>query len=773
MATEHTGSIVAYLPDFGEDLTVPGGVPVDDLHVTLVYLTDDHTELTTGHRAAIAEVMAAHPTIIEGDIVGAQFLGQDDPQATVLMLDAPALHVARNSIKAALAEAGVPVPEDTYPEYLPHITVGYGTPLADAEKMVGKRFTLGTLAAFYGPDREHVALNVREGSPMADTKGQRFFAPSIARMGVPTGDRRLIMPDAISYRTLPIAYRWQEFDAPGHDGAVVVGAVDQIEIDPVTGNVSGYGELADEAIIPEVKRVKELMRLGVLGISIDPGEVIAEQTGDGWTLFHKYEISSFTALPIPAFADTRVMLVDEMDMIPAPAEVDVEIERDCEDDTVVPEGEDWMYALTASVRSEGWADMPVYPADTEWDGSAAADRVLAWASDGDVVDWDKYKQAFLYQDSEADPETKGAYGFGIADVTEGHLSIVPKGVYAVAGALSGARGGTTIPEADQAAMKTALAGIYKHMATALDDPSIEAPFSLESLTACAAERPPAAWFADPKLTGPTPITITADGQIFGHIGLHGQKHRGLPGEVSIPKSMSGYREFLLGGTVTAEGTVVPTGKITLGGGHADASLGAQPAVAHYDDVSTTVAVVSAGDDRFGVWVAGAIKAGTTDTQIDDLLQSPPSGDWRRDQLGHLELIGVHSVNVPGFAVYRVNADLQSGDVYALVASIDFSQVEPERVTFDLDGDLRAQFDAAGVAWPTISATVGGVEYGPFEVAPGCVASMLRGSEAPVVASVESEVSVSDEAQRRRAAARLALMHAGRIITRHHVTNGVG
>jgi hypothetical protein len=709
MSEQHTGAMVAFLPRNPEALTVPNGDPADQLHVTSIYLTGDHTELTAQHRHDIGQALAE---TVQGPIVatvtGMRALGSDDPPATVLMLDSPELHDLRRRFKDVMAAAGVPIPEDTYPEYLPHLTVGYGTPFEDAQHLVGTTFTIDRVAAFYGPDRAEVPLT--KGTPVT-----RFYAPSIARMGIPTGDGRLILPGAISYRTLPISFRWQEFDAPGHDGAVVIGAVDRIEIDPETGNVAGYGELANPDVIPEVGRAMELMRLGVLGISIDPGQVTVEEGPMDMLLFSKYEISSFTALPIPAFSDTRVMLMDDMPMMP----------HEC-DDEMMPE-DDWMSSLTAAVTSAGMTSLPVAGSDIAWDGAGAAKRVATWAgidsADAGDAEWTKYGKAFLYRDDAADPHTRGAYKLGVADIRNGELMLIPRGVYAVAGVLSGARGGANIPSAQQDQLKGAVRSLYTHIADSLDDDSIKAPFSL---TACATNRPPAAWFEDPKLTGPTPITITPDGYVYGHIGLHGQKHRGFSGDVYIPRSKSSYREFLLGGTMTAEGNVIPTGKITLGGGHASDSLAARPAAEHYDDVSTTVAVVSAGDDQFGVWVAGALKDGVSDEQIDELLQSPPSGDWRADQLGNLELIGVHSVNVPGFAVYRVNTDAATGRVYSLVASADFAAAKPA-YALDVQGDLRAQLAAADVPWPTISMTVGGIKFGPYEVSAGCVEGMIRQS----------------------------------------------
>lgn len=746
MGDDHTGAMLAMLPHGPQFLAVDGGDPASELHVTLLYLGDDHTAYTAQDRHQISSVLnALNVGPITTTVTGVQTLGNNEPPATVLMLDSPDLQELRPRLKLNLLAAGVPIPEDTYPDYLPHLTLGYGLNPDDYQDRVGEIITLDRVGAFYGPDRAEIPL--KEETRMGD----RFYA-EIARMGVPTGDRRIIAPGAVTYRDLPRALRWQEFDAPGHEGSVVIGRIDSIDIDPASGLVTAYGELLDPDVIPEVVRARELIRNGVLGISVDAGMAEYEDTMDGWTLFTRYEIAAFTALPIAAFASTPIMLLpDSEDAMP-------DSEEQCYDadgNAIECETEDsLLYSLIASIRSEGWSDMDVYPADTEWDGAAAADRVFDWATDGDVTDWSRYARAFLYQNDDADPETKGAYGFGIADVTNGQLAIVPKAVYAVAGALSGARGGTTIPEVDQERMRSVIRGLYDHLAEKLDDDSIEAPFAL---VASAGRFPPVALFDNPGFTTYTPLMITeVDGfrRLTGHIAPLDVPHRGLPGQVYAPRSTSGYREFLLGGTMTAEGVLVPTGPVTIGGGHAATNLSAQAAAEHYDDAGTRAASVAIGEDDFGIWISGVIKDGVADVDAYSLLEFPPSGDWRADQFGNLELILIHQVNTPGFPVYRVNQDMASGQVYALVASADAWKGDAAATfSVDLDGDLEAQFADAGIPWPTIGGEYGGKTYDPVPVASGCVLRMLRGAASDV------EFASSD-AERNRAKARLALTLEG-------------
>ena len=102
-----------------------------------------------------------------------------------------------------------------------------------------------------------------------------------------------------------------------------------------------------------------------------------------------------------------------------------------------------------------------------------------------------------------------------ADGTVGPANLAASS--AAIGALHGARGGTSIPEADRR-------GVYDHVAKHLRDAGRE-PEPFRSLTPVTASadvfRPPAAWFADPSLSLPTPITVTDDGRIYGHAAQWG------------------------------------------------------------------------------------------------------------------------------------------------------------------------------------------------------------------------------------------------------------
>jgi HK97 family phage prohead protease len=126
-------------------------------------------------------------------------------------------------------------------------------------------------------------------------------------------------------------------------------------------------------------------------------------------------------------------------------------------------------------NASGASDLPVAPRDTTWDAAAADKRVQEYAGGKDNMDWAKYGKAFFYVD-ETNKELLGSYKLGFADVIDGSLVAVPKGIFAVAGVLNGARGGADIPESDAMEIKDKVSAYYARLAKEFNDDSIKAPF---------------------------------------------------------------------------------------------------------------------------------------------------------------------------------------------------------------------------------------------------------------------------------------------------------
>jgi hypothetical protein len=183
-------------------------------------------------------------------------------------------------------------------------------------------------------------------------------------------------------------------------------------------------------------------------------------------------------------------------------------------------------------------------------------------------------------------------------------------------------------------------------------------------------RPPEAWFTNPNLTGPTAPTLTADGHYFGHLALKGTCHLGIRGECfEPPTSKADYAYFRTGAVETREGTIVATGPITLGTGHASTTMRLSPtaAAAHYDNTGFAAADVVAGEDEYGIWFSGAIRPGVGPERVRELRAAALSGDWR--EIGtNLEMVAVLAVNTPGYPVPRARAEMAVDRRLALVAA---------------------------------------------------------------------------------------------------------
>lgn len=177
--------------------------------------------------------------------------------------------------------------------------------------------------------------------------------------------------------------------------------------------------------------------------------------------------------------------------------------------------------------------------------------------------------------------------------------------------------------------------------------------------------PPREWFQRFNTSSPMPLTIEDNGRAYGYLALWKSDHIAYAKGQKPPRSATNYQYFRTGVVRTAEGVDVTTGSITLAGGHASMHASAEKASQHYDDTNSALIDVVAGEDKFGIWVAGALRPTVTPAQVRALRASAISGDWRPIN-GRLELVAACSVNVPGFMTTR--AMVASGQITALVAA---------------------------------------------------------------------------------------------------------
>lgn len=460
----------------------------------------------------------------------------------------------------------------------------------------------------------------------------------IAPYGMPTGDKRRFAKNSLTVGELPIPVKWQREDNAGHSTSVVVGRIDKVNFaddgvyasgvifDPDPDKTPRWNEDCNEAY--------GLLKERVIGPSVDLDSMEYHEyvdTGEEYAAEARPEIEvdkgrirAGTLVAIPAFMEARPFALGEQDADEYAAELDN------------------LAALTAS----GVPATVTYEVaqDYEWDP-------LDWLGRGVYA----MNGACLYADGERTL-------FPVADLVDGRLQLVPGAVADAVSVLAFKAEKVDVPEGAKAAMRERLTEMAS--ACGLPEPPWLHPGALTAAGGFRDWKPSAALFEDPKLDKPTPIQIK-DGRIFGHLADWRSCHIGFSRCVRAPKSRSNYAHFHVGQIETDKGPL-PVGKITLGGGHASTSPGVsfQAAVEHYDDATTAVAVVRAGEDKHGIWISGTAIPGQEDA-FAALPLYPLSGDWR-DRGGRPEMIAALAVNTPGFNIPRITEE--EGRVTALVAA---------------------------------------------------------------------------------------------------------
>jgi hypothetical protein len=106
-------------------------------------------------------------------------------------------------------------------------------------------------------------------------------------------------------------------------------------------------------------------------------------------------------------------------------------------------------------------DLPLADRDREWDGAAAEKRVRKWAGATDEPN-DKYRDAHVWYDRDK-KDNFTSYKLLIADVIDGRLQAVPRGIMAAGAIMQGSRGGIDLPDKDIDRVKSHLAKYYAKM----------------------------------------------------------------------------------------------------------------------------------------------------------------------------------------------------------------------------------------------------------------------------------------------------------------------
>jgi len=256
--------------------------------------------------------------------------------------------------------------------------------------------------------------------------------------------RKIVMGSTPKVRPLPLALRYAPADWGGHAGAIGVGNIDRVWIDGSDLWGEGRFDLADPSAQEVIRKVENGF-VRHISADIEPG------TG---------KLMAATIVDIPAFETAEIKQINIPRTVPS-------------DDSEL---------VAFAFRVVGDMDLPFTDRNREWDASAAVGRVLAWAG-GDEFDVNKFRRAFLYQDEDEDPRTRGAYKLPFADVVGGELRAVPRAIFAIAGG----RGvnASDIPESDKETIRRRVSAQYRRMADFFGDPSLVSPFERQDMAVSA------------------------------------------------------------------------------------------------------------------------------------------------------------------------------------------------------------------------------------------------------------------------------------------------
>lgn len=509
----------------------------------------------------------------------------------------------------------------------------------------------------------------------------------IAPEGVMSGDGRQFDVGALSSRNLPIPLRYEFVSTHGGTTSevVTIGRVDEAWME---GNLYMFSGVIIVTKDWSMKVIEGIVDGSIRGVSIDGDlaverEVTEEEFANGMReAYTKVRQAGLTVVPIPAFQETYIALgekpvseddVESMaaallascDCVNTIEEARAEIasrlngpEDDDENPDIIEGYDSALTAAPGTHDGPGWITHPIPTSRIRnyWVRGEGAAKIR-WGVSGDFNRCRRQLVKYVQN-----PEWLAGL---CANMHKEAIGVWP-------GQEGGSRG-------------------HAHSLNASAAPAM-------TLVAAGTVKP--AWmFRNPELKEPTPITITPEGHIYGHLATWGVCHVGFQDScVQAPRSATNYAGFRTGTVHTDEGPIA-VGQITMGTGHATISARSKEAVAHYDNTGLAAADVACGDDGVGIWVAGMVRPNLTDEQVDNLQAAALSGDWRRIGAS-LELVAALAVNVPGFPIPRALAASVAGaddEGDALVAAGVVTNEEPKNFTVNLSKDEVVGLVRASVA----------------------------------------------------------------------------
>ena len=588
-------AMVAVYPAEDEQaaLAVDGGQEPETIHCTMVFLGEaDSFDWQAANRAVLAA--ARDTAAMAGKVDGAGcFAGGPDGAPMIALPNVYGLSALRARLVAALADEGIASPSEH--DWVPHMTIRYSDDSADLPvDKIGQPLTFATVSLVRADTRTDYSLSqeasVTETATIELTAGAPETRVPILASGTVIGHVTLV-PGSASFGDEPVtAATTIVIDGEG---------IAEVEAEPL-------GWVSDIAFE---------------GTATGDGRWIAP----GALSWRDPPLTLMGLLLTGPGGHEGAEVAGRMDTFERDAATDM-------DGSPLAEG-------VTAIRSYGVFDVGEFGTET---GRMVDDEVVRGISvDLAILEW-----AFR------DPDTGEILQPEDMDEEQWDRAFFGELQYAVLAAeIMAATVCPTPAFADaRIAAVRASSGEREVTLTLWAPIRVAAPVTA-SAAGMAPLKPPADWFKNPGLADLTPLTVTDEGRVFGHLAAWNACHTGLAGCVPPPRNCNYDATFHLGAVACDDGTEVSAGQITLDGPHASLRLTPGAVMRHYDDTTTAVADVRVGEDAFGPWVAGALRPDVSAAKVRALKAAKMSGDWRPIR-GKNELLAILNVNVPGFIVPR-------------------------------------------------------------------------------------------------------------------------
>lgn len=454
----------------------------------------------------------------------------------------------------------------------------------------------------------------------------------LAPEGKMSGDKRMFAVDSMRVRPLPLPLTWQKTTGQGHEGSVTVARIDRVA--RVDGEIRGSGVYLATADADEA--VGLVAEFGRYGVSVDADDSAFELDEENKAVvFTSARACGASMVGIPAFHEAWIALGPEPEgFMPSGSDIQQDGTSLVTDDVLVA-ALSWIdvYKDLAPGKTEDGPGWLTHPIDTDrlrdyWVSGPGAAKIN-WGVPGD------FNRCRLAVAEYVKPQYLSGY---CANRHYDALGFWPG--RPVSGDTE-----TFRPEGE---MAEAVSLVASH------DQIVQ----------------PAEWFSMPEPDEVTHLTVTGEGQVFGHVAGWKECHGAFMDTCVLPpRSYTDYAYYATGHVLTTAGPV-RTGRITVGReGHAAARMSLTAAKDHYDKTGNAVADVAVAEGKHGIWVCGAIRPGATPEQVYALRASDVSGDWRQPGWGkEKEMIAVLAVNKGGFNTPRVAAAVRDGQQISLVAA---------------------------------------------------------------------------------------------------------